>query len=131
MRFSYPTRMPIERAVPAICLLAASRSLALRSGILVRAISASCSSVTVPTRFFAMCELPLPVSLELGDLAELELDRRLAAEDVHQDLELELVLVDLRDLAREIGEGTLANPDALAHVVLEPRPGLLRCLRSL
>ena len=33
--------MPIERAVPATCALAASRSLALRSGILSSAISAS------------------------------------------------------------------------------------------
>src|SRR6202035_4578985 len=40
--------------------------------------------------------------LELRDLAELELDRRLAAEDVDEDLELELVLVDLGNLAREV-----------------------------
>ena len=33
------TLMPIERAVPATCSLAASRSLALRSGILIWAIS--------------------------------------------------------------------------------------------
>src|ERR1700712_1908188 len=37
--------------------------------------------------------------LELGDLAELHLDQRLAAEDVDQDLELHLVGVDLGDLA--------------------------------
>ena len=41
--------MPIERAVPATCCLAASRSLALRSGILILAISATWASVTVPT----------------------------------------------------------------------------------
>src|SRR5436853_1377674 len=40
--------MPMERAVPATWRLAASRSLALRSGILVRAISATWASVTVP-----------------------------------------------------------------------------------
>ena len=34
-----PTLMPMERAVPATCFLAASRSLAFRSGILVWAIS--------------------------------------------------------------------------------------------
>src|SRR6516162_8242852 len=40
---------------------------------------------------------------ELGDLTELELDRRLPTEDVDQHLELELVGVDLDDLAREVG----------------------------
>src|SRR5882762_8150513 len=35
---------------------------------------------------------------KLGDLGELKLDRGLAAEDVDQDLDLELVLVDLDDL---------------------------------
>src|SRR4030095_261422 len=39
--------------------------------------------------------------LELRDLAELELDRCLAAEDVDQHFELELVLVELDDLAGE------------------------------
>src|SRR5579863_93807 len=63
--------------------------------------------------------------LELGDLAELELDRRLAAEDVDEHLELELVLVDLVDLPGEVGEGTLAYPHGLAHFVLEPRARLL------
>src|SRR4051794_4637015 len=36
-----------------------------------------------------------PVFLELGDLAELELDRCLPTEDVHQHLELGAVHVDL------------------------------------
>jgi hypothetical protein len=58
-------------------------------------------------------------SAELGDLAELELDRRLPAEDVDQHLELELVLVDLDDLAGEVGEGTLADPHGLADLVLQ------------
>src|ERR1019366_1586676 len=35
-----------------------------------------------------------PGGLELGDLAEIELDRSLAAEDVDQHLQLQLVLVD-------------------------------------
>src|SRR6202044_2526275 len=48
--------------------------------------------------------LRVPGRLELRDLAEFELDRGLPAEDVDQHLELELVLVDLRDLAREVGE---------------------------
>ena len=41
--------MPIERAVPRTCCLAASRSLALRSGILILAISSTWASVIVPT----------------------------------------------------------------------------------
>ncbi len=40
---------PIERAVPATIFLAASMSLALRSGILISAILVSCSSVSWPT----------------------------------------------------------------------------------
>src|SRR3974377_1703320 len=38
--------------------------------------------------------------LELGDLAELELHGGLAAEDVHEHLQLQLVFVDLVALAR-------------------------------
>ena len=41
--------MPIERAVPATWSLAASRSLALRSGILILAISSTWAIVTEPT----------------------------------------------------------------------------------
>src|SRR4029450_8219750 len=64
-------------------------------------------------------------SSELGDLAELELDRRLPAEDVDQHLELELVLVDLDDLAGELGEGAFLDPDGLADLVLEAGTALL------
>ena len=60
-----------------------------------------------------------PSRLELGDLAELELDRGLPPEDVDQHLELELVLVDLDDLAGEVGERALVDPDRLAVLVLE------------
>src|SRR5579872_5442942 len=63
--------------------------------------------------------------LKLGDLAELELDRGLATEDVDQHLELELVLVDLCDLAREVGERAFLDPDRLADLVLEARTGRL------
>src|SRR5581483_7736248 len=66
-----------------------------------------------------------PASLELGDLAELELDRRLPAEDVDEHLELRLVDVDLADGAVEVGEGAGDDPDLLADVELQPRPGLL------
>src|ERR1700761_5547174 len=63
--------------------------------------------------------------LELGDLAELELDRGLPAEDVDEDLELELVLVDLGDLAREVGERAFLHPHRLVHLVLQAGPGAL------
>src|SRR5205807_278683 len=179
------TLIPIDRAVPATCFLAASMSSVLRSGSLVRAISVTCASVIVATTsrpgvwdalsslaaarrstgvggvfvtnvnerssktvistgtivprwlsvwalyilqksmmftpcgpsavptggagvalpagiwIFTMattCFFPMlspyssraPARLELRDLAELELDRRLAAEDVDQHLEGEL-----------------------------------------
>src|ERR1700722_18083050 len=68
---------------------------------------------------------------ELGDLAELELDGRLTPEDVHENLELGLVFVDLGDLAREVGERTFFDPHGLALFVLETRTGLLRGLDPL
>src|SRR5579862_1475272 len=68
---------------------------------------------------------------ELGDLAELELDGRLTPEDVHENLELRLVFVDLGDLAREVGERTFFHPHGLALFVLESRAGLLRGLDTL
>src|SRR5690606_40199202 len=43
------TSMPIERAVPSTIFIAASMSLALRSGIFVSAISHSCWREIVPT----------------------------------------------------------------------------------
>src|SRR6266496_3487838 len=46
----------------------------------------------------------LPAS-DLGDLVEAQLDRGLPVEDVHQDLELALVHVDLADGPVEVGEG--------------------------
>src|ERR1700722_2833524 len=48
--------------------------------------------------------------LELGHLAELQLDRGLPAEDVDQHLELELVLVVFCDLAGDVGERTFLDP---------------------
>src|SRR5205809_7305800 len=74
------------------------------------------------TRFFAISSLPS----ELRHLAEVELDGSLAAEDVDEHLELHLVLVDLGDLAREVGERPLAHAHRLARLVLEARPRLLR-----
>ena len=61
--------------------------------------------------------------LELGDLAELELDRGLPAEDVDEHLQLQLVLVDLGDLAGEVRERPFLDPDGLADLVLEARLG--------
>ena len=57
--------------------------------------------------------------LQPRDLGEFELDRGFAAEDVDEDLDLELVFVDLYDLAREVGERTFLDPNSLAHFVLE------------
>src|SRR4051794_24913975 len=58
-------------------------------------------------------------SLELGDLAEFELDRGLPAEDVDEDLHLELILVDLDDLAGEVRERAFLDAHRLAELVLE------------
>src|SRR5271155_5133869 len=74
----------------------------------------------------AVC-LCAPRRLQLGDLAEFELDRGLPAEDVDQHLELELVLVDLRDLAREVGKGAFLHPDRLVDLVLQAGPSALWC----
>jgi len=68
----------------------------------------------------------LSAGLQLGDLAEFQLDRGLPAEDVDEDLELELVLVDLGDLAREVGERAFLDPDRLPDLVLEARAAPLR-----
>src|SRR3954452_2469601 len=90
---------------------------------------------TAATFFFAITFLASGSSrvcqrrLELRHLGELELDRRLAAEDVDQHLELELVLVDLDDLAGEVGERAFLDADGLTGLVLEtgtaPLGGLL------
>src|SRR5580658_1590521 len=81
------------------------------------------------TRFLGGIRLLLilwePRSLELRHLAELKLDRRLPTEDVDQHFQLELVLVDLGDLAREVCEGTFLHPHRLVHLVLEARPASL------
>src|SRR4051812_23869184 len=80
---------------------------------------------TASTLFLAMTAFSL---LQLRDLAEFQLDRRLAAENVDEHLELELVLVDLDDLAREVRERPLAHPDRLAPLVLQAGAAALRCL---
>src|SRR6185437_11057922 len=54
--------------------------------------------------------------LELGDLAEGQLDRRLAAEDGHQDLELLAVDADLGDGRRQGLERAFHDGDRLADL---------------
>src|SRR3989442_9275853 len=60
-------------------------------------------------------------ALDLLDLVEADLDRRLAAEDRDQHLELGGVLVDLRDLPGEVGQGAGHDLDGLADRELGPR----------
>src|SRR3954462_14758094 len=57
----------------------------------------TCSLMRVRT-FFAM--------LDLLPLVEPDLDRGLTTEDRHEDLQLRGIFVDLRDLAREVGQRT-------------------------
>src|SRR5215212_1318555 len=52
--------------------------------------------------------------LQLLDLEEVELDRCLAAEDAHEDLDLVPLWVDLVDRADELGERPVGDADALA-----------------
>src|SRR5690349_1363015 len=57
----------------------------------------------------------------LLDLVEADLDRGLPTEDRHEDLELSRVLVDLRDLAGEVGQRTGDDLDRLADRELRAR----------
>jgi len=57
--------MPIERAVPSIVLIAASRVAAFRSGSLVLAISSTCARVTLPTFFLFGSPEPLAIPAAL------------------------------------------------------------------
>src|SRR5690349_10120305 len=85
----------------------------------------ACSLISVRT-FLAML-LPMVragARLDLLDLVEPDLDRRLAAEDRHQHLELGRVLVDLGDLTREIRQRARDDLDRLADLELRLRGGL-------
>src|SRR3954471_20373622 len=85
----------------------------------------ACSLISVRT-FLAML-LPMVrryARLDLLDLVEADLDRRLAAEDRHQDLELGRVLVDLGDLSREVRQRARDDLDRLADLELCLRRGL-------
>ena len=63
---SPPTVTPIERAVPAMILVAASRSLAFRSGILRSAIERAWSTVIDPT--FSVWGSPEPLGIPAASL---------------------------------------------------------------
>src|ERR1700690_3666717 len=69
--------------------------------------------------------------LQLGDVAEFELDRSLAAEDVHEHLQLRAVDVDLADETVEVGEWPGDDAHLLADLVLEAGPDLLLDRRAL
>src|SRR4051794_15259682 len=84
----------------------------------------ACSLILVRA-FLAMVRDAL---LDLLDLVESDLDRRLASEDGYQDLELLGVLVDLRDLAGEVGQRARDHLDGLADGELGLRGDLLRDL---
>src|SRR5919112_1587330 len=73
--------------------------------------------------FFSLLGSRIPASLELRDLVEGQLDRRLAAEDRHQHLELLAVEVDLVDGGRQRRERAVGDGDGLADLEVD---GLLR-----
>src|SRR4051794_9402148 len=77
------------------------------------------------SRFLANVSVPESGGLELGDLAELELDGGLAPEDVHEHRELGAGDVDVGDRAVEVGKGAGDDAHLLADLVLEARPRLL------
>src|SRR3954452_7029916 len=68
----------------------------------------ACSLIVVRT-FFAIA-----LSLDLLDLIEPDLDRRLPAEDRDEDLQARGVLVDLRDFSREVRQRARDDLDRLA-----------------
>ena len=76
-------------------------------------------------RLFCLRTSSLLLALELGDLAELELDRGLSTEDVDQHLELRAVDVDLGDRAVEVGERAGDHSHLLAFLELDARAHLL------
>nr|AHE14892.1 hypothetical protein asmbl_13 [uncultured bacterium] len=60
---------------------------------------------------------------DLRDLGERQLDRRLAAEDGHEDLQLLLLGVDLVDRGRQGREGPVHDGDRLADLEVDDRRG--------
>src|SRR5712671_4740393 len=80
---------------------------------------------TAATLRFAISYSLALSALQLCYVAEFELDWGLAAEDVHEHLELRAVDVDLADHTVEVGERPRDHAHLLAHLVLEPRSRLL------
>src|SRR3954467_7045931 len=80
----------------------------------------ACSLIVVRT-FLAM-------GSDLLYLVVSHFDRGLPAEDRYEHLELGRILVDLRDLTREVGEGTGDHLDRFADLELSPARDLLRHL---
>src|SRR5215211_5321608 len=72
--------------------------------------------------------LAMGIRLDLLHLVVVDLDRGLASEDRDQDLELGGVLVDLGDLAGEVGERPGDHLDGLADRELGAGPRPLRRL---
>src|SRR5215472_3597614 len=86
------------------------------------ALPAWSSIFSVARIFFFAIGLLWPPSAGLVDLLHLEqvqLHRRLAAEHVHQYLQLALLGVDLVDLAQEVREGPVHHAHALANLELD------------
>src|SRR6516162_4260219 len=86
---------------------------------------------TAANRFFAIWGASSSFDLELRDLAELELDGRLAAEDVHEHLQLGAIDVDLGDRTVEVRERAGDDTHLLALLELHSRTDLLLCDRAL
>src|SRR5258708_2172109 len=97
------------------------------------ALPACHSSLRIARTFFlpicVSCSLPLSVylvaicdarSVDLLDLQQVELYRRLASEHVDQHLELALLRVDLVHLAVEVGERSVDDAHRLADLELDP-----------
>src|SRR5688572_15069229 len=80
----------------------------------------------------AITFLAILLSLDFLDLVEVELDRRVPAEDRDQHLHLLLVRVDLFDGAVEVGEraGVHADHVALAPGGRHPHPAALERLED-
>src|ERR1700676_3307741 len=75
----------------------------------------SCSLITVLT-FFLLIAIVLSEPL---DLEQVELNRGLTAEHVHEHLELALLDIDLGHLAMEVGERSIDDANVLSDLVLD------------
>src|ERR1019366_2222664 len=82
------------------------------------------SWILTTARIFLAMVLSLG-DLELRDLGEVELHRGLSSENVHEHLDLQLVLVDLGHVARERGEGTGLDLHGVVHFELVGRHATL------